>query len=179
MKKLILSIVFLITLGVFACSRNEVEVLNSSQKVSAKALEDYLVFGQVGLGWGCRASAIYMINEGKLYADTSNVFCKDQEQYQFSGFKLPDSEYEKVKTILNEYPTELSSLESRTFGCPGCADGGMLFLQRKEKGKAVKSWRIDDSIFYRETDVTNQPFPKYLSVFGQKLGTLYTSIKVK
>ncbi len=179
MKKLILSVVFLITLGVFACSRNEVEVLNSSQKVSAEALEDYLVFGQVGLGWGCRTSAIYMISNGKLYADTSSVFCKDQEQYQFSGFKLPDSEYEKVKTILNEYPTELSSLESQTFGCPGCADGGMLFLQRKEKGKAVKSWRIDDSIFYRDTDVMNRPFPRYLVTFGQKLGTLYTSIKVK
>jgi hypothetical protein len=179
MKKLIYLIVSLSILGTIACQKDSVEPLVSTQNINAESLDDYVVFGYVGLGWGCRANVLYMISNEKLYADTSKVFCKNQENYPFSGFQLPDNEHSKAKIILQTFPTELSNEESKTFGCPGCADGGMLFIQRKEKGKAIKMYRIDDAIFRSKNSVTNEPFPAYLYNYAKDFGTLINSLKYK
>jgi hypothetical protein len=176
MKRYIFTIIFLTILGTMACQKEEINLTDPTINTTP---DDYLVFGQVGLGWGCRASAMYMIANGKLYADTSNVFCKNQEKYSFSGYQLSDNEYNKVKNLVSQFPTELSNQGSKTFGCPGCADGGMLYIQRKEKGKEVKSWRIDETIFYRDTDVTNNPFPAYLLPYGKTFGKIIPEIKYK
>jgi hypothetical protein len=176
MKKHIFPIIFLTILGMMACQKEDI---NAAESATNSLTDDYLVFGQVGLGWGCRASAIYKIADGKLYADTSNVFCKNQENYIFSGYQLSDNEYNKVKNLISQFPTELSKEGSKTFGCPGCADGGMLFIQRKEKGKELQSWRIDETIFYRDTDVTNNPFPAYLLPYGKAFGKVIPEIKYK
>lgn len=179
MKKLIYLIVFLSCLGTIACQKNSVEPVVSTQNISAESLDDYLVFGYVRLGWGCNTSALYLISNEKLYADTSKAFCKNQETYQFSGYQLSDNEYDKAKTVLQTFPTELSKEDSKTFGCPGCADGGMLFIQRKEKGKPLKTYRIDDAIFNRNTSTTNEPFPEYLYNYAKDFGTLISNLKYK
>jgi hypothetical protein len=179
MKKLIYLIVFLSGLGTIACQKESVESLVSTQNINAESLDDYIVFGYVGLGWGCRANVLYMIANEKLYADTSKVFCKNQESYQFSGFQLSDNEYIRAKTILQTFPAELSKEESKTFGCPGCADGGMLLIQRKEKGITLKTYRIDDSIFRSRNSVVNEPFPEYLYNYAKDFGTLINSLKYK
>jgi hypothetical protein len=179
MKKLIYLIVFLSGLGTIACQKESVEPLVSTQNINAESLDDYIVFGYVGLGWGCRTNVLYMISNEKLYADTSNVFCKNQGNYQFSGFQLSDNEYIKAKTVLSTFPIELSKEESKTLGCPGCADGGMLFIQRKEKGKTVKTYRIDDAIFRSKNSTTNEPFPEYLYNYAKDFGTLINSLKYK
>jgi hypothetical protein len=176
MKRTYFTIILLSVLGVMACQK---ESIVSSESVTKPLSDDYLVFGQVGLGWGCRVSALFLISDGKLYADTTNNFCKDQDNYRFSGYQLPDNEYNKVKDLIAQFPTELSKEGTKTFGCPGCADGGMLFLQRKEKGQEVKSWRIDETIFYRDTDVTNNPFPAYLLPYGKAFGKIIPDIKYK
>ena len=172
MKKQMFSIFFLSILGTMACQKERINILEESS-------DNYLVFGQVGLGWGCRVSALYKIADGKLYADTSKVFCKNQENYQFSGYQLPDNEYNKVKNLITQFPTELSKEGSKTFGCPGCADGGMLFIQRKEKGKELQSWRIDDNIFFSKNSVTNEPFPDYLYNYVKDFGKLFNDLKYK
>jgi hypothetical protein len=33
----------------------------------------------------------------------------------------------------------------QTIGCPGCADGGMLYVQVKTS-QSLKAWRLDDMI---------------------------------
>lgn len=179
MKKLIYLIIFLLSLGTIACQKDSIEKIASTQNVKAESLEDYIVFGYVGLGWGCRTNALYLISNEKLYSDTSKVFCKNQENYQFSGFQLPDNEYNKAKNILQTFPSELSIEGSKTFGCPGCADGGMLFIQRKEKGKALKTYRIDDAIFRSKNSVSNEPFPEYLYNYAKDFGTLISDLKYK
>ena len=179
MKKLILLIAFLSVLGTIACKKEEIDSSISTQTVKAETLDDYLVFGYVGIGWGCKANVLYMISDGRLYADSSKVFCKNQENYQFSGFQLSDNEYNKVKIAFASFPTALSKEDSKTFGCPGCADGGMLFIQRKEKGKTVKSWRIDDAIFRSKNSITNEPFPEYLYNYAKDFSVLINSLKYK
>lgn len=164
---------FIAVLSIKSCKKDDVNIAESS----LTSTNDYLVFGYVGLGWGCRANVIYKIENGKLYADTSKIFCKDQENYQFSGYQLPDSEYQKAKVFVNNFPAELAKESSKTFGCPGCADGGMFFIQLKVSGQAIKTWRIDDAVFRSDNDVTNQPFPPYLAKYGQAVGNVFSEIK--
>jgi hypothetical protein len=173
MKKHIFPIIFLTILGTMACQKEEIDP--SINPVS----EGYLVFGQVGLGWGCRASVMYMITDGNLFADTSNVFCKNQGEYSFSGYLLPKSEYDKAKNLISQFPTELSKEGGKTFGCPGCADGGMLYIQRFKRGEKTQSWRIDETIFYSNNDVTGKPFPSYLLPYGKAFGKIIPEIKYK
>jgi hypothetical protein len=175
MKKTYFIIIFLTILGMIACKNKGLRGDDTPKPLT----DDYLVFGQVSLGWGCRASAIYKIADGKLYADTSNVFCKNQENYLFSGYQLSDNEYNKVKNLIAQFPTELSIEGSKAFGCPGCADGGMLFIQRKEKGKELQSWRIDDNVFYQNKDVIGKDFPIYLADYGKIIGKLLPTLKYK
>ncbi len=169
MKKYIFSILLPTILGAMACQKEEVNIKP----------DEYLVFGYIGIGWKCKVLAIHMIADGKLYTDTSNVYCKDQEKYSFSGYQLSDNEYNKVKNLVAQFPAELLKEGTKTFGCPGCADGGMLYIQRKEKGKDVQTWRIDDSIFYRDTDVNNDKFPAYLLLYGRALGKGMAEIKYR
>ena len=179
MKKLILWIVFLSVLGTIACQKEEIGLSVSSQTVKAETLDDYLVFGYVGIGWGCKTNVLYMISEGKLYADSSKVFCKNMQNYQFLGFQLSDNEYNKAKIAVASFPTELSKEDSKTFGCPGCADGGMLFIQRKEKGKTLRTWIIDDAIFRSKNSTTNEPFPEYLYNYAKDFSVLINDLKYK
>jgi hypothetical protein len=176
MKKHIFPIIFLTILGTMACQKEEI---NLNDPTTSTLPDEYLIFGQVGLGWGCRVSAMYMITDGRLFADTSNTFCKVQEKYQPSGYQLSDNEYNKVKNLITQFPAELSKEGSKTFGCSGCADGGMLYIQRKEKGKEPQSWRIDETIFYQDTDVANKPFPTYLLPYGKAFGKIIPDIKYK
>jgi hypothetical protein len=170
---------FLLGLGIIACQKESVESLDSTPNINAETLDDYLVFGYIGIGWGCKANVVYMISNEKLYADTSKVFCKNKENYQFSGFQISDNEYNKAKIISQTFPSELSVEGSKTFGCPGCADGGMLFIQRKEKGKVAQTYRIDDAIFRSKNSVSNEPFPTYLYNYAKDFGTLINHLKYK
>ncbi len=175
MKKHIFPIIFLTILGMMACQNKSFRGDDTPKPLP----DDYLIFGQVGIGWGCRASVMYMIADGKLYADTSNVLCKSQGNYDFPGYQLSDNEYNKVKNLIAQFPTELSKEGSKTFGCPGCADGGMLYLQLKQQGKELQSWRIDDNIFYQNKDVNGKDFPLYLSDYGKIIGKLLQTLKYK
>ena len=179
MKKIIYLIIFLSGLGIIACQKKVVEPIDLTQNITIGNFDDYVVFGYVGIGWGCRTNVIYLISDGKLYADTSKIFCKTQDKYQFSGYQLPDNEYNKAAIVFQTLPVELSKQDSKTFGCPGCADGGMLFMQRKEKGKTLKSWRIDDAIFRSKNDTNNEPFPGYLHNYAKDFSTLINRLKYK
>lgn len=164
---------FIAVLSIKSCKKDDINIVESTLATSS----DYLVFGYVGLGRICGADVIYKIENGKLYADTSKVFCKDQENYQFSGYQLPDSEYQKAKVFVSSFPAELAKESSKTFGCPGCADGGMFFIQLKVSGQEIKTWRIDDAVFRSDNDVTNQPFPTYLAKYGQTVADVFSQIK--
>jgi hypothetical protein len=181
MKKtyFVILITFLLMIGIIACQKDNIKAVDSTKVISTENLDNYVVFGYVGLGWGCRANVIYMIAEGKLYADSSKVFCKNQENYQFSGYQLSDNEYNKAKSVLLNFPSELANQDSQTFGCLGCADGGMILIQRKEKGKSLKTYRIDDAILRGRNSTTNEPFPDYLYNYAKDFGTLINNLNYK
>jgi hypothetical protein len=172
--KIVVIIVYLLSVLSIKSCKNQEDNLIESALVKP---DDYLVFGYIGLGRRCGAEVIYKIQDGKLYADTTKSFCKDQESYQFSGYQLPVSEYNKAKIFVNKFPVELTKESSKTFGCPGCADGGMFFIQFKMSGQEQKTWRIDDAVFRSDNDVLNQPFPAYLAKYGQAVANVFSEIK--
>ncbi|MFC0185177.1 hypothetical protein SAMN04515674_112109 [Pseudarcicella hirudinis] len=180
-----LMIVLLGVLTFISCRKdtNDTEPIgkkeNSSARIDASQLDEYLVFGYVGLGWGCGTEALYLINGNKLYVDTTGAYCQKGNEYVFNGVQLPDSQYVKAKGMVEFFPEAMRSVSGTTFGCPGCADGGMLFLQLKQKGVALKSWRVDDSVFYRGTDVLNNAFPEYLPKYGLIAFNVIQSLKNK
>jgi hypothetical protein len=173
MKIVTFLMLFTAILSIKSCKKDEINIAESTLVTA----NDYLVFGYVGLGRVCGADVIYKIENGKLYADTSKIFCKSQDNYQFSGYQLPDSEYNKAKVFVSNFPAELAKETSKTFGCPGCADGGMFFIQLKTGGQEIKTWRIDDAVFRSDNDVTNQPFPAYLAKYGQAVSNVFSEIK--
>ncbi|WP_044172459.1 hypothetical protein [Flectobacillus major] len=123
----------------------------TSIDVTKNAPDNYIVFGRVGVGWGCRTPVLYMLANNKLYADSSGSYCQQHEKYQFKGYLLPDAEATKAAKIISQINTVIAKEQNdgnsiQTVGCPGCTDGGMLLVQVKEKNKALKNWRLDDMI---------------------------------
>ena len=154
----------------------------STGSPSLTRLKEYLVFGNVAIGWGCRSSQLYMIADGKLYADTTNAFCvarNAQKPYVFSGYLLPDAEYQKAKTMITDLPTGFFTSATRTFGCPGCADGGMLYLAYKKEGIIDGFWEVDDAVYTRTTDTVNTPFLPYVNTYGKIAYKVLGGLKVK
>jgi hypothetical protein len=146
------------------------------------SLKEYLIFGNVAIGWGCRGSQMYMLADGKLYADTLNAYCaafKAQKPYVFSGYQLPDTEYQKAKNMLSGLPTGFLTSSQKTFGCPGCADGGMLYLAYKKEGLIENDWKIDDAVYWRSTDTANMPFPPYVDSYGKTAYQVLQILKTK
>jgi len=156
MKTLLLYGILLISL-ITACNT---EISDESISPDSST-SDYLLVGKVGLGWGCSAVR-YKLQDGKLYADTSSSYCKNRETYVFKGYQLSDAQYQRMKDLPTSFPNELNSLPSQTFGCPGCADGGMLFIQKKTSGGVTKTWLIDDSILTSDPAGIDKTFPDYL-----------------
>lgn len=137
---------------------------------------EYLLFGRVGLGWGCSSPAIYKLQDGKLYADTSGTYCKTRETYTFKGTVLSDAQYQLAKDLSTSFPSDLSSQASQTFGCPGCADGGMIYIQKKASNGTIKTWLIDDSILTPDPAGIDNTFPVYLINYTQKIYTILETL---
>ena len=153
MKNLLIASILLSVLGCASSSSSIVdsEVLkNQTIDLTKNDLSEYIVFGNVGLGWGCRTSGLYLYAGDQLYADTTNGYCKNAENYRFQGYKLSATEKAKAEQIVQKIKNHLSTLKDdgqaiQTIGCPGCADGGMLYVQVKTS-KSLKAWRLDDMI---------------------------------
>ena len=177
MKIIILGLVFILF---FSCKDGL--STNEPQSPDTSTLKEYLVFGNVAVGWGCRTSRLFMIANGQLYADTSNAYCeafRAQKPYIFKGYLLPETEYQKAKAMLTELPTGFFTSAQKVFGCPGCADGGMLYLSYKKEGIIDANWQVDDAVYYRETDTNNKPFPPYVANYGKLAFQVFGKVKVK
>jgi hypothetical protein len=150
-------------------------IASGCKKVEVAATEvpvsnaDYIIFSNVGLGWGCKAAKVYKIENQKLYLDESGGFCKvEAKDYVFKGNVLEDTKFKNAESVLKLFPAKLLEDTRETIGCPGCADGGMLYLEIKKDNK-IQRWRIDDAVFYKEMDTNNQPIPSYLSSYAKEV----------
>lgn len=171
MKALLFCNLILITL--FTACKTDISGDNITPESS---ISEYLLFGRVGLGWGCNSPAIYKLQDGKLYADTSGIYCKTKETYTFKGSVLSDAQYQLAKDLSTSFPSDLTSQASQTFGCPGCADGGMIYIQKKASNGTLKTWLIDDSILTPDPAGIDKTFPVYLINYTQQITTILETL---
>ena len=118
---------------------------------------DYLIFGHYyGFCLGEECIETFKLTDSKLYEDTNDNYSGED----FNFVALDQSLFEQVKDLEVAFPSELFSDDGDgTFGCPDCADGGGLFIQ-KVIGGETNTWRIDQ---------TKQNVPKYLHTFMDKI----------
>lgn len=117
-------------LFVCGCSSNNDIDLNDN---------DYLIFGHFyGFCIGESCIETFKLTNSALYENTVDNYAHDSFQFEM----LPNAEFEKVKDLIDYFPTNLLSEKETTIGCPDCADGGGLYIEYSKNG-VVKSWRID------------------------------------
>lgn len=149
-----LAFLLLLTL-LFACKKEDNPTLENG---------NYLIFGHYyGECFGETCVETYKLTETQLFEDIINTYAGNGP---FDFIELPAAEYEKTKTLMDYFPSELLQAEETTFGCPDCADQGGLFIQYAD-GSTIKSWRIDQS---------KGAVPTYLHAFMDKVNETITAI---
>lgn len=127
MKKVLFLVV--VTFLCSACSSDD----------DAMETGDYLIFGHY---YGMCASEdcveIFKLTDTKLYEDTNDNYSLENLKFR----EVDQATFEKVKDLLTALPEELFTDDTTTFGCPDCADGGGLYIQRSVNG-TVCTWNID------------------------------------
>ena len=138
MKNIILVIVFSILLFL-SCHKKKETIQNSTP--------DYLIFGVTASGFcsgqGVDCALIYKIEKGKLYADSMNYL--DEYHLVFQTNPRPNSDYLIAAPLIDSFPDYLIRNSRGVYGCPGCTDQGIIFIQRKDNG-VIRKWYLDTNI---------------------------------
>ena len=135
-----LELLFFISFSLFVLNGCTSEVENEPQISDT----DYLIFGTFYgecIGEGC--IELFKIEDGSLYEDTVDLYPNGRDQYEGSFIELSSDMYEKVKELAIEIPEFIWDIETGTYGCPDCSDGGGVFILIKQ-GDATKAWTLDN-----------------------------------
>lgn len=100
---------------------------------------DYLIFGHFyGMCAGEQCVETFKLTNQSLFEDTID----DYAGQHLSFVQLEDDKFQAVKELTDLFPMELLNETNSVLGCPDCADGGGLVVQRMSNG-SLRSWRID------------------------------------
>lgn len=127
-----LTLIFMVAI-ISSCNKDEENGIVGS---------DYLIFGHFYgecIGEGCVET--FKLTGQKLFEDANDNY-SGAEPFHFT--ELGNDKFEKVKDLVDFFPSALLDESEKVFGCPDCADQGGLFIQYAKNG-ILKSWRIDQS----------------------------------
>ncbi|HXS37845.1 MAG TPA: hypothetical protein VN721_14165 [Flavipsychrobacter sp.] len=100
---------------------------------------DYFVFGKNQGNCMCNMVGIayYMVNDNKLYSEyiPDDIFRK-------TGV-MPDSDYIKVRVLMDQFPAYLLSHPNSSFGCTSCGDFSDVINIIAVWGTDTVSWHIE------------------------------------
>lgn len=148
MKKTLFLLLLLAT--VFSCKKNDNCTPQPEETI------EYLIFGQSScFCWECCKTG-YKIAGDKLYKGEKD----DQGKYAFETTPLDSAKYQIAKKVLDEFPDELLPDNGKTFGCNGCADQPVYYVELKKGGK-VYFWNLDS---------VTDGFPQYVKDYSALLG---------
>jgi len=119
----------LLIVSLFSCNKTETE----------KA-DNQLIFGYAYPFCSGNCFVIHRLTTDALFADDCD-YCKF-EAIAFQKTPLPDKLHEIARKLLDQIPAVLYDLEGeKTFGCPGCADGIIYYLElERDNVKHVYKW---------------------------------------
>lgn len=155
MKKT-LFLLFVFT-AVFACKKNDNCTPSPNDNI------EYLIFGHSSCFCFDCCKIGYKIAGAELFKGE-----KDQQGvYVFETAPQDAAKYATAKKILDELPNELLAENGKTWGCNGCADQPVYYVELK-KGGTVYHWNIDS-----QTD----GFPDYVKDYSAKLGDVLNQLQ--
>ena len=116
---------------------------------------DYLIFGYSSCFCIQCCQFGYKIAGADLFKGEKD----SQGTYVFETAPLDMAKYAIAKPLLDEFPDELLAENGKTYGCNGCFDQPVYYVEMK-KGDTIYHWQIDSQ--------TNG-FPDYVKDYSAKL----------
>ncbi len=131
-----------LTLILFSCT--DAQNSPSPEKSEDAPKDEYLVFGRFfGFCSGETCIEIYKIEDAKLYEDTLDQYPSSAQAYAGKFVALSQDQYEVVKDLLAQVPSELLAENATFIGSPDAADGGGFYVSLVDERGQVKFWLID------------------------------------
>ncbi len=110
---------------------------------------------------------LFKIEKGEVFPDQGIERLNVNEALTFSAVPLSIEDYNKAKTLLDNFPEPLLDEEETTIGIPDAYDQGGIFLQLTEN-ETVRSWYLDSNI---------EALPKYLRAYATMVKEVTTKLR--
>lgn len=120
---------------------------------------DYLIFGYYTCFCENCCTTGYKISGDQLFKGEKVSYLPP---YNFDSTPLEAAKYERAKQLLDDLPAQLLNNNYQAFGCGGCRDLPVYYLEVQRDGFVYK-WQIDD-------DPTG--LPAYLLNYSALLGEI-------
>lgn len=122
---------------------------------------DYLIFGRyAGECFGDDCVRIYKLSQQNVWEDQNHQYpVTTSHEEQFDFVQLPNTIFQLVDGLIEQFPDELKEESSDIIGCPDCHDQGGYYIQISQNGSS-NQWTIDT-----EKNV----LPTYLHDFVEQL----------
>lgn len=133
MKNIQKGILLLVLFCLVQCEKDSDSILQDQN--------DYLIFGYFYgecIGQGCIQT--YKLTTTELFRDTTPNNYAGSSPFTFEVMNTEI--FEQVKSLKEDFPRTLLTLNEDTFGCPDCADQGGLLIEYST-GIKKKRWTID------------------------------------
>jgi hypothetical protein len=107
---------------------------------------EYMIFGhfygECG-GEGC--VEIYKFDREHLYEDSTDVYPNSQTAYAGAYYLLPDTKFQQVKDLVDDFPAALYEEPDNVLGMPDAGDWGGVYVEIKMKDEQALSgfWLLD------------------------------------
>ncbi|HNM27411.1 MAG TPA: hypothetical protein PKL15_18335 [Saprospiraceae bacterium] len=141
----------------FSCTKKECDCVPPPGQV------DYLIIGYSSCFCVDCCTTGYKLTDGKIYLGERT----EPDKYTFQTTALDQAKYDQTKVLIDEFPTQLLGENNAFYGCGGCADQPVYYVEMKKNGQ-VYSWHIDS--------VTNG-FPDYVKEYAQKLSDAFGKLQ--
>ncbi len=151
-----ITILLFASLILFSCTKDEFKLEEN----------DYLIFGIYNGFCMGNCTSLFKIDNLQLLEDNMSTFVPGEELL-FKEDPLSDSKYELAYTAFEEIPQELKNHMDKSFGCPGCVDQDIIYLQYFD-GADTYEWQVDT-----DTDA----LPEFLVPYTKKIVEIVDQLK--
>lgn len=156
--------ILIISLTVLGCGNEETNNHLENNHIYTDKV-DYIIFGYHCGECANNCATMWKIDSQGVYKDTTDSFFGREGPFVFSGFKLDNSKFQKVKEVIPQIPKDLILSKDSVFGKPDNHDQCGLYIQIKTKDR-IGNWDIDpDSI------------PEFAKLFVSQIDVLITKLE--
>lgn len=128
---------------------------------------NYLIFGKYAGFCLENCTQIFKIENRALFADTLQSYPGSNQPYQGSYIPLTQFQFEQSKSLLDNIPDQILSLNDTVIGQPDAVDQGGYYIEIKT-GNVHRYWLID-------TDLSKVPefMHDFLNMVNNRVMTMY------